>query len=204
MKRPQRCCAGANTVHPSKGQTMSNDHIEYRDIDGAPGYMVGSDASVWSSLKTISMGWRYGLKRVAGGEWKQLVQATDTDGYKSVGIRRNGVNRQYHVHCLRLEAFVGPRPPGHIGRHKNDIKSDNRLENLAWGTQQDNANDRVRNGKITRGDDCQNAKLSEVDIPKIRLRRQRGETYAAISLDYGVNVGTIRHACVRLSWKHIP
>ena len=50
------------------------------------------------------------------------------------------------VHHLVLEAFVGPRPEGAIGLHWNDDPTDNRVENLRWGTYSDNNHDRVRNG----------------------------------------------------------
>ena len=48
-----------------------------------------------------------------------------------------------------LLAFVGPRPEGcRLSRHLNDVHTDNRVENLAWGTDKDNHNDAVRNGCI--------------------------------------------------------
>lgn len=51
------------------------------------------------------------------------------------------------VHSLMLEAFHGPRPsPRHLSRHLNDIKIDNRISNLAWGTKRDNGLDASRNG----------------------------------------------------------
>lgn len=45
-----------------------------------------------------------------------------------------------------LEAFVGPRPEGQVSRHLNDIHTDNRLVNLAWGTYAENVADAKRNG----------------------------------------------------------
>lgn len=53
--------------------------------------------------------------------------------------------KEYMLHRVVLETFVGPPPPGSYGRHLNDDRSDNRLENLAWGTPQDNVNDMLRN-----------------------------------------------------------
>lgn len=52
-----------------------------------------------------------------------------------------------YVHVLVLEAFVGPRPsPEHKGLHRDDDPHHNHVSNLYWGTMQDNALDRVRNG----------------------------------------------------------
>lgn len=59
----------------------------------------------------------------------------------------NGNSKNKPVHQLVLEAFVGPRPKGMISRHLNDIKKDNRLSNLRWGTQKQNIEDAVVNGK---------------------------------------------------------
>lgn len=106
---------------------------------------------------------------VVGYEDRYLV--SDTGRVKSLNYRRTGVARELQaalhgrdlthlhvhltngsrqaypkVHVLVLEAFVGPRPAGMVARHLNDIPTDNRVENLAWGTYTDNAYDAVRNG----------------------------------------------------------
>jgi hypothetical protein len=60
------------------------------------------------------------------------------------------------AHRAVLLAFVGPRPEGMETRHLNGDKLDNRLENLAYGTAQENALDRVRLGEhhYARRDAC--------------------------------------------------
>ena len=72
------------------------------------------------------------------------------DGRIQVQLQRmvNGkqVNSRRLLHHVMLESFVGPRPPGCVGRHLNDVFDDNRLENLAWGTPSQNRLDSVRNG----------------------------------------------------------
>lgn len=50
------------------------------------------------------------------------------------------------VHHLVLEAFVGPRPPGALGRHLDDDRENNHVSNLRWGDRSDNTHDMVRNG----------------------------------------------------------
>lgn len=45
------------------------------------------------------------------------------------------------VHRLVCEAFHGPRPsPKHVVIHLNEDATDNRAENLKWGTQKENLN----------------------------------------------------------------
>jgi hypothetical protein len=55
--------------------------------------------------------------------------------------------RTFRAHVLVLSAFVGPPDSGHLGRHLDDDPENNALSNLSWGTQGDNMNDAVRNGK---------------------------------------------------------
>lgn len=72
----------------------------------------------------------------------KLLKGGTNQGY--VSHKMQGVTKFTHI--MVLEAFVGPRPPGMQVRHLNDIKDDNRLSNLRWGTSSENAKDRVRNG----------------------------------------------------------
>ena len=55
--------------------------------------------------------------------------------------------KSYKVHVLVLDAFVGPRPNGMQGLHRDDDHANNNLSNLYWGTQSQNMADRLRNGR---------------------------------------------------------
>lgn len=88
----------------------------------------------------------------------------------------NGKNKceQVHIHVLVLETFVGLRPKDHIARHLNDIKDDNRLSNLKWGTYQENIDDRRKNGIAIGVDGWSFEDLSERQSAYIRERRKKG------------------------------
>lgn len=67
--------------------------------------------------------------------------------YRKVTLSNyNKERKQRQVHQLMLEAFAGVRPEGYVARHLNDVGSDNRVCNLAWGTAKENRLDRIRNG----------------------------------------------------------
>jgi hypothetical protein len=51
------------------------------------------------------------------------------------------------IHTVVMQTFVGFPEEGQVICHYNDIKTDNRLENLRYGTQLDNSLDRRRNSK---------------------------------------------------------
>lgn len=64
----------------------------------------------------------------------------------AVIIRNDDGKKNFLVHRLVLEAFVGPRPEGMFGCHNNGDPSDNRLENLRWDTPKNNSADMIRHG----------------------------------------------------------
>lgn len=73
----------------------------------------------------------------------------DGYGYPAIAVRLNGKRKQLRIHHLVAKAFL-PNPDDlPVVRHLNDVKTDNRIENLAWGTHQENTNDSVVNGGHT-------------------------------------------------------
>jgi hypothetical protein len=117
-------------------------------------------------------------------------------GYRTVNI--GGGNK--YVHRLVLEAFVGPRPQGHEGCHRNGIRTDNRLENLRWGTPQSNQTDRVLHGTSNRGERCGSVKLTESQVREILNSKEPG---CDLAKRYKVSQQSI--CCIRKgrNWSHI-
>jgi hypothetical protein len=71
-----------------------------------------------------------------------ILKPCEQRGYLRVNIAGSRL-----VHALVLEAFVGPRPPGHETCHNNGDRSDNRLSNLRWDTSAANSADIIRHGR---------------------------------------------------------
>ena len=68
-------------------------------------------------------------------------------GYYYCHLWANNRNRYIRMHRLLALAFI-PNPNNYpLVRHLNDIKTDNRLENLVWGTMSENMKDSIKNGK---------------------------------------------------------
>lgn len=73
--------------------------------------------------------WRYGEERKAGKTAKHKYMGTT---YRK---------KNYKVHTLVCEAFHGPKPTDtSVVIHINEDGTDNRPENLRWGTQKENLN----------------------------------------------------------------
>ena len=115
-------------------------NLSEQEIKNAPDYMplvgyeglyeVGKDGSVWS------------LNYNHTGQRKQLVPAPyNKYGHLTVCLCKDGKQKNYRVHQLVLNAYL-PKPSDDLEvLHKNSTASDNRLENLAWGTHEENMND---------------------------------------------------------------
>lgn len=74
--------------------------------------------------------------------------ATHTNGgHQYVTLHLDGVRKQWFVHALVLLAFHGARPDALAEiRHLDGNPENNRLDNLAYGTHQDNVDDMAKHG----------------------------------------------------------
>jgi hypothetical protein len=120
--------------------------VEYREVPGFPGYQVGNDGSVWTCRR--KGGSDRGADRFTSA-WR-LMRVHLHGGYCRVNLIRDGKNHSRAVHCLVLEAFVGPCPPGMEACHYPDAdKANNRVENLRWDTHSGNMRDRYRDRPLS-------------------------------------------------------
>lgn len=112
---------------------------EWRAIPGLEGeYEASSHGRVRSLDRHIKR--PNGMARVKG---RILRQATTWKGYKRVEVKGRG----YQAHRLICAAFHGPPEPGQVTMHLNDVRDDNRPENLRWGSWKDNQVDAVNKGR---------------------------------------------------------
>lgn len=117
-------------------------------VPGYPGYEISEDGQVRSVDRTVR-GRGGHPKRLKGKLLSQaLVGGSGPTGrYYACVLYRDGKRRQVTVHNLVLETFVGPRPEGLVGCHRDDDPANNRLENLYWGTQKQNVGDAIASGR---------------------------------------------------------
>lgn len=97
---------------------------------------IKGSKNTWINLdgKVYCQEIRVGRKRV----FFEKAQ-TELYGYKYCGVNyKNGGVKSRRVHRLVAEAYI-PNPHNYpLVGHKNNIKSDNRVENLYWTTPQEN------------------------------------------------------------------
>jgi NUMOD4 motif/HNH endonuclease len=110
-------------------------------IPGYDGYEVSDHGRVRSLDRVVKSRW--GTPKPIKG--RDLVQSSQ-GRYKVVSLHKEGRMKTVRVHQMVLLTFVGPRPEGMHGCHRDDDPDNNRPENLYWGTPAQNSRDMVNNG----------------------------------------------------------
>lgn len=98
----------------------------WKDIPGYEGHYQASNLGRIRSLKRNKL--------------RILKQGRTRKGYYIVLLCLNSVKKNSLIHRLVWESFNGPIPEGMQINHLNEIKSDNRLENLSLCTAKENIN----------------------------------------------------------------
>lgn len=162
-------------------------------IEGFPGYLVTRDGRVLST----SSNWR-------GYGERELRPTLDGGGYYRVRmIANDGKRHSRRIHSLVAAAFLPPRPFGHEVRHLDGDKSNNSIDNLAWGTPKQNAADRDAHGTTARGERNGMARLTEDAVRKVRQLRAAGYLYREIEEVTGVSRLHAQKIATGKAWAHI-
>lgn len=152
--------------------------VEYRLIEGHPGYCVGNDGTVWSRKNG-----RYGFKST----WRLQKPKTEESGHLRITFDST---HQFHVHRLVLCAFVGPQPEGRESCHRDGDPSNNSASNLYWGTRLDNVKDAIKHGVLGGN---RHVAISEEVAAAIRSKYvPRRYTRAALAAEFGLSFDAIK------------
>lgn len=93
-----------------------SSNIEYKDIEGFPGYKIGTDGTILSN------------KRGKG----YINCFKGARGYMLAVLYNNGKRKTISLHRLLAKAFI-PNPNGYnCVNHKDEDKLNNDLSNLEW------------------------------------------------------------------------
>lgn len=136
---------------------------------------------------------------------KILKPGTDTKGYYFVNLYKDKKANTQRVHRLVLAAFVGEHPDGKPECcHNNGVRTDNRLENLRYGSRQDNVDDTVVHGTKVYGERVGSVQLTAANVLQIRKDYATKKfSQQELADRYGVERKTITFVVRGETWKHI-
>jgi hypothetical protein len=111
-----------------------------KEIKDFPGYSITEKGEILSHRKPISDGTSFYSSIDYNMKARSIKQNLNSSGYPSVGLmNKNGKRVTKAVHRLVAETYIENPNNLECVNHKNEIKTDNRVENLEWCTKQYNA-----------------------------------------------------------------
>lgn len=157
-------------------------HLHMKDIPGYEGrYAVTEDGRIWTYSKVLPNG---GVRHP--GKWLSL--SLSTKGYAKVSLGRGKYHR---VHRLVASVYI-PNPSNlpHIN-HKNGVKTDNRVENLEWVTNQENVTHAIKSGLWGSKVGFKTI-LTDEDVAEIRDLHSQGWSTAELVCRFGISRSWIK------------
>ena len=123
---------------------------------------------------------------------KILRPGLASNGYLSVAL---GGGNTRMVHHLVTEAFLGARSI-FMALHKDGCKTNNKADNLYWGTRSQNTWDALRHGTGHIGKSCLTEDEAISIICDDRLQKE-------IALDFGVTQAAVSQIKSGKTWQHL-
>lgn len=168
----------------------------WKPIPNFNGYEISSKGQIHSYYKL-------GNHKLMPEPQRIIATRLSSSGYLCSTLTNNEGNKiTDSVHKFMAVAFLGPCPEGLEVCHWDDVKLNNTLENIRYGTKKENKEDAARNGKVSYGENRYNAKLT------IELVRAMREEYATglisqkeLELKYKVNQSIISEIISGKRWK---
>lgn len=134
-----------------------------------------------------------------------LKPSNHIQGYLRVGLRKDGISKIISIHRLVASAFIpNPEDKPQVN-HIDGIKSNNKIENLEWCTQKENAAHAVLNGiyNSAKGENAGHSKLKDSDIYKVyELLKENKKPYQIAKI-IGISKSTINLIVHNKIWTHL-
>lgn len=167
---------------------MSNE--VWQDIKGYEGlYQVSNMGHV------RSLDWNH------TGKIRNLYLKPHNQGYLQVELHKNGTRKMFTVHRLVALHFVQGYQEDFVVNHINEIKTDNRAENLEWCSQSENTKYSMIPGKRRTTKNPRKRKAFKCFSPVIQLgldgsEIRQWESPVAIKHSLGFSDWSIKQCCL--------
>ena len=166
---------------------------------------IEDQTEVWRPIPSFD---EYEASSLGRIRWRDRIRnaTPDRQGYLRVSFWTDKGSRKFAVHVLVAAAFHGERPDGAVTRHVNGINSDNRPDNLMYGTATENEADKAAHGTKVVGVRHHSSKLTEAQVVEIRRRHAESSNVFSPGMaarEFGVCGKTIKGIVDRKIWKHL-
>lgn len=128
---------------------LNNMKEVWKDIKGYEGlYQVSNLGNIKSFDRKVL----YNNGKLHYHKGRMIKKRKKQNGYLSISVCKNGVEIHKSVHRIVAEAFI--KNPNNYPQvlHKNNIRNDNMVSNLKWGTQKHNMEQASKSGRMSSGD----------------------------------------------------
>lgn len=120
----------------------------WKPVVGYEGYYeISTLGRVRSCERVVPHGLGNRIRKI---QQKLISPWKDNHGYRSVSLSKDGVVKKVKVHKLVAEAFIENPKDKPTVNHINEIRGDNRVDNLEWATYQENNNHGGHNQRVSK------------------------------------------------------
>jgi hypothetical protein len=177
---------------------------DWRDVVG---YEDRYEISNFGNLRSKSY-----LKkgRNVNGEFSFITQprlmkpTVNGNGYLSVYLSRDGESANFVIHRLVAITFLENPDNLPVVNHKDCDKTNNRVDNLEWCTQQHNVKHSYESGtKTNLGDKHPRRVLNSEIVCKMRKMFSEGIGVQKIADHFGFRYDTTKSAITGKNWGHV-
>lgn len=166
--------------------------IEWRRIPGFSRYEVSCEGQVRRAERIGN--WMPG----GCSQWKS------TNGYFMVDIASDaGVQKSQLVSRLVASAFIRPPLKGEHVRHMDGVPTNNKLENLRYGTALENEADKIAHGTKMQGERHHKRKINDGTAREILRRIKAGQPVREIARQLIVSRYIVSDISRGKTWRHI-
>ena len=155
---------------------------DWRPVPGWIGYYASADGQVRSEHQIL---------RASSGKYGHLFVCPSVAGKQ----------RPEAVHRMVCAAFNGACPQGMECRHLDGNPTNNKPENLAWGTKLENQRDRLAHGTDNSGARNGRSKMTEAQVIAIYARAKAGESRVIIAEEFGTTVSQVGLIAAGFRWS---
>jgi len=177
---------------------MNTTEQTWKPIPGHEGYEVSDHGQVRSLDRLEPYTWK-GKTFTRPAKGRLLKQTVNPqNGYLYVHLGRQRIST---VHRLVAAAFLGESEM--MVLHKDGDRQNNRLDNLRYGTGDENYEDGIRHGTAAVGERHYNAIVTVETVREIRARVGAKEKVSVIARSLGLKYPTVLAIASGRTWRHV-